>query len=78
MLGAWLELAGSDPRISGVTDGRVRGAVFLAVRVKVRPGRGAPVGVVAKLVDVEAVVSGLQPGDLARYLHGVGIGLHNG
>lgn len=44
------------------------GAVFRSVGIKVRSGRRASIGVVAELVDVEAVESLLQPIDFSRDL----------
>lgn len=47
------------------------GAVLALVQVEVGPGRGAAVGGVAELVDVEAVIALGQAGHLAAHLHGV-------
>ena len=48
----------------------VRSSVIALVRVEVRPGRGAAVGHVAKLVDVETVEALLQAGNLPGDLEG--------
>ena len=50
----------------------VLAAVLALVEVEVRPGRGAAVGGVAELVDVEAVQPRLQVADLAGDPHRVG------
>jgi len=56
-VGASLDVA----EVAGVADLVGRRAVRLAVGVEVAAGRGAAVGVVAELVDVEAVKSFGQP-----------------
>lgn len=48
----------------------VRSSVIALVRVEVRPGRGAAVGHVAKLVDVETVEALLKAGNLPGDLEG--------
>ena len=50
----------------------VLAAVLALVEVEVRPGRGAAVGGVAELVDVEAVQARLQVAHVAAYLHRAG------
>ncbi len=56
-------------KVSGVaaTLGVGGGPVFASVDVEVWAGRGAAVGVVAKLVDVEPVLTGCQPADLSGH-----------
>ena len=45
-------------------------SVLALVRVEVGPGGGAAIGGVSELVDVEAVVAGLETGHLATHGHG--------
>ena len=51
--------------------------VLAAVGVEVGPGGGAAVGVVAKLVHVEAVLAGAKAGELASHGHGAAALLSN-
>lgn len=62
-------------QVSGVSFGGCGSSVFLAVRVEVRSGRGASVGVVTELVDVESVVARLESSHLTGHLDGVRISL---
>lgn len=62
-------------QIADMTRRRLRSAVRLALRIEVRSGRHATVGVVAELVHMEAVQTGLQAGDLAADGHWAAGGL---
>lgn len=53
-LGVAVRVGGDVAEITNVTDVVLGGTVVLLERVEVRTGRSAAVGVVAKLVDVEA------------------------
>lgn len=64
-VGARLDVA----QIADVPRGGRRSAVRLALRIEVRPGGDAAVGVVAELVHVEAVRALRQAGDLAGHGH---------
>lgn len=52
-----------------MTDCVIRAAMLLAGRIEVRTSGRAAVGVVAEFVNVEAVLTGLQAGDLSSHVH---------
>ena len=73
-LGDAVVSGGHVTQVSGVSGalGVGGGTVGALVGVEVGPGRGAAVGGVSKLVDVEPVIAGLQSRDLASHGHGAG------
>lgn len=62
-------------QVTDVTHFGSGSTVGLALWVEVGSGRDAAVGVVAELVNVETVRTGLESGNLAGHLHGSGGGL---
>lgn len=62
-------------QVSGVSLSSIRGTMFLAVRIEVRSGGGASVGVVTELVDVESVIAWLQSSHFTSNLDRIGISI---